>query len=265
MRFLKDIILGQHAPGDSVLHRLDPRTKLLLTLVIMTSLFAKTAWWIFGVWTIIFVLALWQSALSPGLVLRNLRPFKWLFVIMIVLNLFYGATEGVVLIRFAGFTLYDSQVGFALLHSVRLVLFILFSALLTLTTSPLEITDALERMLKPLKRLRFPVHELTMMISIAMRFIPTILQEADRIRKAQMSRGAEFSGSLVKRIRALVPLTVPLFLSTFQRAEELAIAMEARCYDVNAQRTQFNQLSFSSLDFVLFALSFLIAVSLFLL
>lgn len=263
MQALKDITLGQFYPGASFVHRLDPRTKLVLSLLIMTSLFTQTDWQVFGVWTAVLLLALWQSALPPALVFKNLRPFRWLFAITILLNLLYGSAEGTLLFRVAGYAIYDGQVNFALLHSFRLILFILFSAILTLTTSPLEITDALEKMLKPLKKARFPVHEFTMMVSIAMRFIPTILHEADRIRKAQISRGAEFSGSLVQRIRALVPLTLPLFLSTFQRAEELATAMEARCYDAAAVRTQFNQLSFSRLD-ISFMVGFtLIAASLF--
>ena len=262
MRLLKDITLGQFFPGESVVHQLDPRTKLILSLIVMSSLFSSTAWLVFGVWTAVFLIALKASSLQVSLVLKNLRPFRWLFAITILLNLFYGSAEGKLLFRHGQIAVFDSQVSFAFLHSYRLILFILFSSILTLTTSPLEITDALEKMLKPLKRVRFPVHEFTMMVSIAMRFIPTVLHEADRIRKAQLSRGADFSGSLIRRIQALIPLTLPLFLSTFQRAEELATAMEARCYDANASRSQFNQLVFAQKDVVLLLAGATLAMSL---
>jgi energy-coupling factor transport system permease protein len=257
MRALKDITLGQYYSGDSVIHRLDPRTKLALCMLIMISLFARNDWRTIAIWGAIFILVLYRSGIPKSVVFKNLRAFRWLFSIIIILNLFYvPATEKPLLIIW-GFAIDSTKLNFAFINGLRLVLLIVFSSLLTLTTSPLEITDALDRVLKPLRRFRFPVREFTLMISIAMRFIPTILLEAERIRKAQISRGADFSGSLVKRIRALIPLTLPLFLSTFQRAEELATAMEARCFDASAPRTQFSELAWTRLDTSLIFLGFL--------
>lgn len=257
MQALKDITLGQYYPGESVIHRLDPRTKLALCMLIMISLFARNDWRPIAIWGAIFILVLYSSGIPKSVVFKNLRAFRWLFAITVILNLFYVPATGQPLLVVWGFIIDSAKLNFAFINALRLVLLIVFSSLLTLTTSPLEITDALDRISKPLRRFRFPTHEFTLMISIAMRFIPTILHEAERIRKAQISRGADFSGSLVKRIRALIPLTLPLFLSTFQRAEELAIAMEARCFDAGVQRTQFSELAWKRLDKMLIFLGFL--------
>jgi energy-coupling factor transport system permease protein len=251
MRALKDITLGQYYPGDSPVHHLDPRAKLFISLIIVISLFSRNGWVVILVWGSVFVIALYQSRIPAPVVLKNLRPFRWLFAITIVLNILYTPQSGAPLFRFLGVSPDIQAINVAFLNTFRLVFFIVFSALLTLTTSPLEITDALDRMLKPLRKFRLPVQEIALMVSIAMRFIPTILQEADRIRKAQISRGADFSGSITQRVRALIPLTLPLFLSTFQRAEELATAMEARCFDTNANRTQYARLTWSRVDTLL--------------
>ncbi|MFQ5628577.1 MAG: energy-coupling factor transporter transmembrane component T family protein, partial [bacterium] len=248
---LKDITLGQYFPGHSAIHQLDPRAKLCLSLVIMASLFSRNNWSVLAVWSGVFMFALLQSKIPATIILRNLRPFRWLFAITIVLNIIYGPASNNNLEIGWRLAIDSGRLNFAVFNSVRLVLFIMYSSLLTLTTSPLDITDALDKIFKPFRRIGFPVHEFTMMISIAIRFIPTILHEADRIRKAQISRGVDFSGSLAKRIKALIPITLPLFLSTFQRAEELATAMEARCYDTTVLRTQFKQLAWKRLDTVI--------------
>lgn len=250
---LKDFTVGQYYPVDSSVHRLDPRTKLFLSVIAAITLFSRDSWAGFLVWSAIFLVALHFSRLPVKLVLRNLRPFLWLFVVVVGIQLYYTPASGDSWRLFGSVVVDRQAVNFALLHSCRLALFILLSALLTLSTSPVEIADALGRLLAPLRFLKVPVHEFALMISIAIRFIPTILQEADRIRKAQLCRGADFSGSFLRRIQHLVPMTVPLFLSTFQRAEALAIAMEARGYDLSQPRTNYIEMTLSALDVGLLA------------
>lgn len=243
MRIFNDLTIGQYYPGKSWVHRLDPRAKMLFTAVAMVSLFSVASWLAIGLWGVVAVLMLYSSGVPASLMLRNLRPFAWLFVLTFVLQLVFAPETGGVSIRIGPWIVSEAAALKAAFYCIRLAFFILFSAFLTLTTSPIELTDALEKLLKPLQKLRIPVHEIAMMASLAMRFIPTVLQEAQRIQKAQIARGARFDGNLYARTKALLPLILPLLLSTLQRAEDLAVAMEARCYDARACRTSYTVLA----------------------
>lgn len=251
MRALKDITLGQFFPGTSLLHRIDARAKILLSVIIALSLLTQQSLLLIVVWGAIVAAAIKTSTIPPKFVLRNLRAFRFLFAITFILNIAFAPEDLGPRISFWGFSLSVAVLEQALLNCLRLALFILFSALLTLTTSPLEITDALERMLKPVGRLGLPVQDFALMVSLAMRFVPTLLQEADRLRKAQLSRGVQFRGSLLRRLHALIPLTLPLFLAAFQRAEELAVAMEARCFLSGQARSSFHHMVWEARDTVL--------------
>lgn len=235
---IKNVTLGQYFPGDSVIHRMDARIKLLLVVAVIVLVFlVKTLTGNLVVFAfLLFVIIL--SRVSAKLVLRGLKPLWFIILLTFVLNTFFysGGTE-----LFSWWILRVSQEGLesAVRLAVRLIFLITATTMLTLTTSPLALTDALERLMKPLKVIRFPVHELAMMMTIAMRFIPTLLEETDKIMKAQTARGAEFdSGNLLKRAAGMVPLLVPLFVSAFRRADELAFAMESRCYHGGEGRTR---------------------------
>ncbi len=235
MRIFKDFVLGQYYPGQTWIHRLDPRAKLFFVILVMVSLFAGTRWIDLIVWTTFYIMAYSCSRVPLSVVAGSVRPFFWILALTFFLQFFLPGKGELLTI--------EARIVQAAFYTIRLTLFILYSSLLTLVTSPLEIADALETLLKPLKRLRVPVHDLAMMVSIAIRFIPTIIEEAERIRKAQQVRGVSYRGSLPRRIRALIPLVIPLFMSTMQRAEELAVSMEARCYDRQARRTMYHRLA----------------------
>lgn len=235
---IKNVTLGQYFPGDSVVHRMDARIKLLLVIAVIVLVFlVQTLIGNLVVFAfLLFVIIL--SRVSVKLVLRGLKPLWFIILLTFVLNTFFysGGTE-----LFSWWILRVTQEGLisAMRLAVRLVFLITSTTMLTLTTSPIELTDALERLLAPLKVIRFPVHELAMMMTIAMRMIPTLLEETDKIMKAQTARGAEFdSGNLLKRAAGMVPLLVPLFVSAFRRADELAFAMESRCYHGGEGRTR---------------------------
>ncbi len=255
MAVLQDITLGQYYPIDSFVHRLDPRVKLAVTLALMTGLLltqdlvSAVGW---GLITIALVLA---ARLPAGLVLRNLRAFMWLFALTMVVHVFFTAGSPLVQLPLLGWKVTLQGVERGLLYSFRLALLVVLAALLTLTTSPIELTDGLERLLRPLRRLGLPVHELSLMMSLALRFVPTLLEEADRLQKAQVSRGASFEGSVLQRVRSVVPLVVPLFVSAFRRADELALAMDARCYRGGEGRTCYRLLRLKAADYGVLALS----------
>ena len=250
---LKNITLGQYFPGDTVVHRLDPRTKLLWLVGYIVALFlAKNA---SGYALMLCVLAL-MSALSrirPKTLLSGMKPLIFIVLFTAVLNLFYGTGEplwqlGVLKITADG-------IRRAVFMALRIMLLVCGSFLLTYTTSPLQLTDGLEMLLAPLKKIRIPVSELAMMMSIALRFIPTLIEETDKIMSAQKARGAAFdTGQLTQRAKALVPLLVPLFVSAFRRADELATAMECRCYAPGAGRTRMKVLKYEARDFAALAL-----------
>lgn len=242
------IVLGQFVPGDSPVHRLDPRTKILAMIAYIVLVFLVRAMPVFAV-PLLFVLgALLASGVPARYALSSLRPMRWLIAFMFLINLFFTQGERVL---FSWWIVRVTAEGLrqAVFISLRLILLVAGTSLLTLTTSPIALTDGLERLLKPLKRIRFPAHELAMMMTIALRFIPTLLEETERIRKAQMARGADFeTGGLLARARAMVPLLVPLFVSAFRRADELAMAMESRCYHGGEGRTRMHELHYARRD-----------------
>ena len=254
---LKDITLGQYFPGNTLLHRLDPRTKLLGTVAYIVALFLAKG--IVGYAVLLAVLAALIAVSRVGLktILRGMKPILVIIIITAVLNLFYTPGAGEPLAAFWIFKIYPEGIWAAVYMILRIAMLIACTFLLTYTTSPILLTDGLEKLLGPLKAIRVPVHELAMMMSIALRFIPTLIEETDKIMSAQKARGADFdTGSLMQKARALVPLLVPLFISAFRRADELAVAMECRCYHGGEGRTRLRQLKLKGMDVaaLLFAL-----------
>ena len=246
---LQDITLGQFFPGESILHRLDPRTKIILLFALMILIFAVKGAAAYSVLTCATVLLVAVSKIPPLTVLKSLKPLLWIILFTLAIHLV--SHDGEVLAEFWIFQITDEGVKAGVLISLRLILLIILSSLLTFTTSPLQLTDALEKLLSPLAKFGVPAHELAMMMTIALRFIPTLLEETDKIMKAQKSRGVDFeSGNILRRAKMFVPVLVPLFLSSFRRADELALAMEARCYRGGKGRTHLKQLAFSRADFV---------------
>ena len=258
---LKDITLGQYFPGDSYVHKLDPRTKLIMVVLYIVALFCAVRWVSYLTVFLFLAAAISISGIPMKAITRGLKPVMMIVVFTGVLNLFFtkGSTE---IFTVFGFTLTWEAVERAFFMVCRIMMLITGTFLLTYTTSPIALTDGLESLLSPLKRVKFPVHELSMMMCIALRFIPTLIEETDKIMSAQKARGADFeSGSLMDRARAMVPILVPLFISAFRRADELATAMECRCYQGGEGRTKMKQLHYTHLDFNAFGLGFcLIAV-----
>jgi energy-coupling factor transport system permease protein len=248
MPILGDIALGKYVPGTSVLHRLDPRTKLLNLLLWMTAALASRGIPPVIAFCAFIVATAYLSRLPPTLLLRNLRSFLWLLLITALLHA--AMTPGRLVWHVPWLEVNVTQEGLqaAAIFTLRLAAVVTAASLLTLTTSPMELTDGLERLLRPLRRFGVPAHELAMMVSIALRFIPVLAEEAERLQKAQMARGADFGGHPIARARKLVPLLVPLFLCAFARADRLAVAMEARGYRGGEGRTQYRQLHFGSGD-----------------
>ena len=243
-----NITLGQFVPGDSAVHRLDPRTKILAMIAYIVLVFLVQSMAAFAVPFLFVALALLLSGVPLSYVWSSLKPMRWLIAFMFLINLFFTQGERVLFSWWIVRVTYEG-VRQAVFISLRLILLVAGTSLLTLTTSPIALTDGLERLLKPLARIRFPAHELAMMMTIALRFIPTLLEETDRIRKAQMARGADFeSGGLIARARAMVPILVPLFVSAFRRADELAMAMESRCYHGGEGRTRMRELRLARRD-----------------
>ncbi|NLN49400.1 MAG: energy-coupling factor transporter transmembrane protein EcfT [Clostridiales bacterium] len=244
---LKDITIGQYIPGDTKVHNLDPRVKIMITFVFIASLFFINKYF-----TYIFVIAFMALALAISKIelkymFKGLKPLIAIILLTVALNIFM--TEGEVI-----YTIWKlkvtreglSQAGFM---ALRLIFLITGASLLTLTTSPISLTDGIEKLLSPFRKIGVPAHEIAMMMTIALRFIPTLLEETDKIMKAQMARGADFeSGNIIKRAKAMIPLLVPLFISAFRRADELALAMEARCYRGGENRTRMKQLKLELVD-----------------
>jgi len=246
---LNNIMIGQYFPGDSFLHRMDARVKILLLLILLIEVFAFTSAPVYLVMTVITFLMIMISKVPMRMVLRSLKPLWWIILFTFVLHLF--SHPGKEIYRIWQFVITQEGVEQGALISVRLMLLIVLSTLLTFTTSPLKLTDALESLLSPFKRLGLPAHELAMMMTIALRFIPTLISETDKIMKAQQSRGADFvTGSIMSRLKNMVPILVPLFLSAFRRADDLALAMEARCYRGGEGRTRMKEMKLGRLDYV---------------
>ena len=246
---LRDITIGQHFPGDSLVHRFDPRLKLVLTIAYIVLLFAASNPLGLAL-SILFLAVMYKVAKIPGkMILKSLKPILPIVIFTAVLNLFFVSGEGEPLVHIWFLTIYAEGVRYAVLMAVRVMALIAGTSLLTYTTSPIVLTDAIEQLLKPLGKLHFPVHELAMMMSIALRFIPTLIEETDKIMNAQKARGAQLdTGKMTDRVKALVPVLIPLFISAFRRADELAMAMECRCYRGGDGRTRLKVLKFGALD-----------------
>ena len=251
---LKDITLGQYFPGNSHIHRLDPRTKLIMLVVYIVALFLAKSWVSYAVMFVFLVFSIKISTIPPKSILRGMKPLVMILVFTGVLNIFF-TQEGKVLVNFWIITITSGGVSRAVLMMLRILMLISGTFLLTYTTSPIALTDGLEALLNPLKKVGVPVHELSMMMCIALRFIPTLIEETDKIMSAQKARGADFeTGSLTDRAKALVPILVPLFISAFRRADELATAMESRCYQGGDGRTKMKLLRYHRGDIVTFGI-----------
>ena len=245
---LKNITLGQYFPGDSFIHRLDPRTKLLATVALIAIVFVAQGFSGFLLIAAFVVACAVSTGIHLKFLIRGLKPIMLIIIFTFFLNLFFQ-TGGNELVHIGFLRITDQGLRTAAFMATRLILLVVCSQLLTLTTSPIALTDGLESLFRPLEVVHFPAHEIAMMMSIALRFIPTLMDEADKIMKAQKARGANFeTGSLVQRAKAMVPLLVPLFVGAFRRAEDLALAMDARCYRGGAGRTRMKQLKFGKND-----------------
>lgn len=250
---LKDITLGQYFPGKSCVHLLDPRTKIVFLIVYIVALFTASNWISYGVIFAFLALVICLSQIPLKSILRGMKPLVVILLFTGILNLFFTAGD-TVLLAFWGIKITLEGVARAIFMVSRILMLLTGTFLLTYTTSPIALTDGLESLLNPLKVIKLPVHELSMMMCIALRFIPTLIEETDKIMSAQKARGADFeSGSLMQRIRALVPILVPLFISAFRRADDLATAMECRCYHGGDGRTKMKLLRFSLRDLKAFA------------
>lgn len=246
---LRDITIGQHYPTDSVIHRMDPRTKIVGSLFMIIALFLITPLWGYAFSYVALFIVIKMSKVPLKFILKGLKPIMFFIIIAVSINVFLTPGE----VIFPSFFIKVTYEGVyrALITVFRFTSLIVTSSMVTLTTSPMALTDGLERLMNPLKKIKFPVHELAMMMTIALRFIPTLIEEADKIMKAQMARGADFeSGNIFVRAKSMIPLLVPLFISAFRRADELAMAMEARCYRGGEGRTRLKVLSFGKRDYV---------------
>lgn len=244
---LTDITLGQYFPGDSLLHRMDARVKIILLFFYIVGIFVFDSNLCYALNTALAVLLVFLSGVSPRMVLKSIKPLWWILILTFVIQLF--TVPGEVLLNVWVFNITYEGLLKGFLISLRLVLLIGVSSLLMLTTSPLMLTDALEYLFRPLKRFGFPAHELAMMMTIALRFIPTLMEETDKIIKAQQSRGSDIGdGNFLAKAKSMVPILVPLFISAFRRADDLAMAMEARCYHGGEGRTRMKAMRLHSID-----------------
>lgn len=247
---LKDITLGQFFPGDSIVHRLDPRTKLLLTIAYIAALFTAKGYAAYGLIFAVLVLCVSVSTIKLKSILQGMKPIVVIILITVILNVFFTKGDDV-LVKLGFITITGQGLRQAGFMAARLIMLITGTFLLTYTTSPIALTDGLELLLNPLKKIRVPVHELSMMMSIALRFIPTLIEETDKIMSAQKARGADFeTGNLLRRAKAMLPILVPLFISAFRRAYELADAMESRCYHGGEGRTRMRRITMAPRDWV---------------
>lgn len=250
---LRDITLGQYYQADSVIHRLDPRVKLGTTVLFIVSLFLFHGAWGYVIAAMFLTLVIKLSKVPFRFMIKGMKSIVFLLSITILFNLFL--TPGEPLVQIWKLRITKEGVSLALLLAIRLAFLIIGSSVMTLTTTPNQLTDGLEKMLKPLNKIKVPVHEIAMMMSIALRFIPILMEETDKIMKAQLARCADFeSGNLIKKAKSLVPLLVPLFISAFRRANDLAMAMEARCYRGGEHRTKMKPLCYQKRDYIAYAI-----------
>ena len=249
---LSDITLGQFFPGTSLLHKLDPRTKIILAVLFIVAVFVAVNPISFIVLLLFTLSLVFVSGISFKVILKSIKPIVFILIFTSLINIFMTVGEGDPLVSWAFINIYKEGIIRAVFMSLRVVILIVGSSmLLTYTTSPIALTDGLESLLSPFKKIGLPVHAFAMMMSIALRFIPTLIEETEKIMNAQKSRGADFSsGGLIKRSKALIPLLVPLFVSAFKRADELACAMECRCYRGDKNRTKLVKLVYRPMDFV---------------
>lgn len=248
---IKDITIGQYFPGDTIIHRLDPRIKISIIMMFIASLFFVNEFYPYIFIAGFIFSTIYLSKISIKFILKGLKPLMYIITITFFINIFM--TKGEVLFSLGFLSITKEGLYQAVFMALRLMFLVMGTSLLTLTTSPISITDGIEELLKPFKKLGLPSHELAMMMTIALRFIPTLLEETDKIMKAQMARGADFeSGNIFRRAKNLVPLLVPLFINAFRRADELAIAMEARCYRGGDNRTRLNELKMDRKDIGIF-------------
>ena len=253
---MRDITLGQFVAGDSVIHKLDPRTKIgmMILYIVMTFLVKKI--YFLAIPFAYLVIELVLSGISLRYILNSLKPIRFLLIFMFLLNLFFTKGEHV-WIDLGFWQLTGEAVLQSCFLAVRIILLVAGASMLTLTTSPIALTDGIERLFAPLKIFHFPAHELAMMMTIALRFVPTLMDESEKIRNAQMSRGADFeSGNIFKRVKSMIPILIPLFVSSFRKADELAIAMESRCYHGGEGRTRMHQLKFRLADLLAILITF---------
>ena len=245
---LKDITLGQYFPGNSVIHRLDPRAKLIVLVIYIVALFMAVSWVSYALMVVFLLACIRISTIPAKSFIRGMKPLMMILIFTGVLNLFF-TTDGEVLVDFWIITITSGGLQRAVFMVIRILLLICGTFLLTYTTSPISLTDGLEALMNPLKKIKVPVHELSMMMCIALRFIPTLIEETDKIMSAQKARGADFeSGTLMEKAKALIPILVPLFISAFRRADELATAMECRCYQGGEGRTKMKLLRYTLWD-----------------
>ena len=245
---LKDITLGQYFPGKSPIHRLDPRTKILCVIIYIVAVFFVDTYVGYGVVALFTGLCIAVSRIPFRFVVRGVKPIMVFVVITALFNLFL--TSGTVAWQWGIFRITYEGINLAIFMVLRLFFLVLGTSLLTLTTSPIALTDGIEHLLSPFKKIGMPAHEIAMMMTIALRFVPTLLEETDKIVKAQTARGAEFdSGNILKKAKAMIPILIPLFISAFRRADELAVAMECRCYKSGQNRTRLKVLKMGMVDF----------------
>ena len=255
---LKDITLGQFFPGNSFIHKLDPRTKIIFVVLFIVALFQAKGWLGYGIVIALTAVCIAISGIRVKAIFKGLKPMLIIIALTAILNIFY--TKGTPILP--GWPITWEGIDRAVKMMLRITLLVTGTFLLTYTTSPMSLTDGLEILMNPLKKIKVPVHEITIMMSMALRFIPTLIEETDKIMSAQKARGADFeSGSLMQRVKALVPILVPLFISAFRRADELATAMECRCYHGGEGRTKMRLLRYKRRDFLTFrAILLLLAV-----
>ncbi|MCF8009167.1 MAG: energy-coupling factor transporter transmembrane protein EcfT [Halanaerobiales bacterium] len=257
---LSDITIGQYVHSNSIVHILDPRIKIIITIILITSLFLIGNFWGFAIFLGFNLIVIKLSQLPIKKVLRGLKPILFLVLLTLILHIFM-TRGGEVLFQWKFLRIESEGLFTGTFMASRILLLIMFTSILTLTTSPLQLTDGIEYILKPFKKIGVPASEISMMMTIALRFIPTLMEEAEKIMKAQKARGADFeSGNIIQRAKNLIPLLVPLFISAFRRADELALAMESRCYQGGKQRTRLHIMKLATRDIIALLLSIGLAV-----
>lgn len=256
---IKDITIGQYFASDSIIHKLDPRVKVTFVFLYIIAIFLISKLWVYAPVLVFLIAIIKISKIKPKFVFKGVKPLLPIILLTFILNVLM--TPGEVVWKWKIFTVTKAGLNLGFFMAFRLIFLVLGTSLLTLTTSPIELTDAMEKMLHPFAKFGFPAHQFAMMMTIALRFIPTLFEETDKIMKAQMARGADFeSGNIIKRAKNLVPLLVPLFINALKIAGELAVAMEARCYRGGEGRTRLNELSYQKRDFIAYAVIILLFI-----